>query len=100
MRMTRILHQAVLLPGGHVLVTGGQSNEQGGLSFPTLTQTYNPKSGRWMNSGRLIDGRFLHSTNPLPGGEVLVAGGASQLARGVIVRGCELGTPVTSSTEP
>jgi hypothetical protein len=63
--------------------------------YLTLTETYNPTSGRWTDSGDLLVGRVGDTTNLLRNGKILVAGGESDQGAG-ITRRCELGTKVTT----
>jgi len=99
MKIARGLHEAVLLPKGRVLAVGGSFLGSHGYVYPTLTETYNPNTGRWTDSGNLLVGRSLDSTNVLRDGRVLVAGGFSDQGTGIIRR-CELGTRVTAPVDP
>jgi len=60
---------ATLLPGGKVLVAGGDASPRG-------AEIYDPVSGRWTITGNLITGRLWdHKAALLANGKVLVAGG-------------------------
>ncbi len=69
----RAQHTATLLPNGEVLVAGGFNP-----AFINLksAQLYDPVSGTWTATGRLLgSGRAQHTATLLPEGKVLVAGG-------------------------
>lgn len=68
-------HQATLLAGGRVLVTGGASSnfeEDAGLASAEL---YDPPTDSWGATGAMSTPRFEHVSERLPDGRVLVAGG-------------------------
>lgn len=70
-------HRATLLPNGKVLVTGGFFT--GGF-FPSVTPTaelYDPLTGVWRGISPMNTNRTGHISVLLPGGKVLVAGGAA-----------------------
>ena len=64
-------HTASLLPGGRVLIAGGNSM---GDSLDSA-ELYDMKSGRFSPAGNLITSRFGHSAHLLPNGKVLIVGG-------------------------
>jgi Kelch motif/Galactose oxidase, central domain len=69
-------HTATLLPNGKVLVAGGESRvlqfANGRLSSAEL---YDPVTGAWAATGKMVDGRYRYAAALLPGGQVLVAAG-------------------------
>ncbi|OJH41099.1 Kelch repeat-containing protein [Cystobacter ferrugineus] len=71
MATSRYSHTATLLPGGKVLVAGGNGN--GGIT--ASSELYDPASGKWSPTTSMLSGRYLHSATLLPGGKVLVVGG-------------------------
>lgn len=66
---------ATLLPGGKVLVTGGQ------FGAPRVTvaraELYDPATGIWTTTGSMLSPRLYHCAALLTTGKVLVAGGLS-----------------------
>lgn len=79
MRVRRHKHDAVLLPDGRVLVTGG-SDERDNRGVYTSTEIYDPVTRRFRDGPALQRGRYKHanSARVLPGGQVLLAGGAEE----------------------
>ncbi|WP_375773296.1 hypothetical protein NR798_21250 [Archangium gephyra] len=73
MASPRRYHTATPLPGGTVLVTGGE----GSSPSDTLatTEVYDPATGTWSAAGSMTWHREGHTATPLPGGKVLVTGG-------------------------
>lgn len=68
-------HGAAPLPGGQVLVTGGNWN-----SVPLATsEIYDPRTDQWREAAPLPQPRIRFSIAALPDGRVLVAGGLSQI---------------------
>jgi hypothetical protein len=59
-----------LLLNGQVLVACGRARH-----FLGSAELYDPASGTWTATGRLVNGRVHHTANLLPDGKVLVAGG-------------------------
>jgi hypothetical protein len=69
-------HTATLLPGGKVLVAGGEANHI--ESYLQSAELYDPASGMWSNTANLNTGRLFHTATLLLNGKVLAAGaGAS-----------------------
>jgi cysteine-rich repeat protein len=75
MTLQRVLHTAVLLQNGKVLVVGGFV--YGTSTAWTLTELYDPASDTWTPAGDLTDGRWSHTATLLPDGRVLVVGGVN-----------------------
>jgi hypothetical protein len=67
----RCHHTATLLPGGTVMVAGGEGY---GLHLDSV-EIYNPASGTWSPGTSLPASRRDHTATLLPSGKVLVAGG-------------------------
>lgn len=80
-------HQATLLPGGQVLVTGGA-----GVTVLASTALFDPTSRAFHAAGPLLAPRYLHQATLLPDGRVLVTGGATGVA-GVYLPSAELYDP-------
>ncbi len=72
MAFQRELHSATQLPGGLMLVTGGND----GSDYKS-TEMFNVELGGWGDIADLNEGRYLHSATLLDNGLVLVAGGVS-----------------------
>lgn len=76
--VTRWNTPAVLLPGGDVLLLGGETNFAQ-LEAATSVQRWDAASSAWSVAGHLLEHRIGPTATLLPGGEVLVVGGfASQ----------------------
>ena len=75
-------HTATLLPTGHVLIAGGENIF--GVTT-TITELYNPSSGRWTETGNLNTSRLEHTATILMNGEVLIAGGNNVTANAATV---------------
>lgn len=73
----RAEHSATLLGDGRVLVAGGYDSAAGGHATAT-GELYNPTANRWVPAAPMATARAGHIAAPLPGGEVLVAGGFTQ----------------------
>src|SRR5437868_2257173 len=75
----RISGEAVPLPDGSVLLTGGgqgifQNWDYSPYSLSS-TERYDPATGRWSPAADMPWGMSFHRAVPLPSGEVLVVGG-------------------------
>jgi hypothetical protein len=79
MRIRRHKHDAVRLPDGRVLVTGG-TDERDSRGIHDTSELYDPGTGTFAEGGRLQRGRYKHagSSLVLPTGMVLIGGGASR----------------------
>ena len=69
----RAEHQTTVLPGGRVLVSGGQF---GGAALNTV-ELYDVASGTFATAAPLATARFDHTTTLLTDGRALIAGGRS-----------------------
>jgi uncharacterized protein YjdB len=70
----RLYHAAALLPGGKVLVTGGQD----GYSNVTATaEVYDSATGRFTPTGNMRKKRHHHTATTLLDGRVLIVGGTT-----------------------
>lgn len=72
MQTARFGANAVLLPSGKVLVTGGQDDQ---FNSTTSAELYDPSTGTWTGTSPLPVGCVGGTSTLLPNGQVLVAGG-------------------------
>lgn len=98
MHDARCFHTATLLPGGQVLVAGGDA----GLSYYLRTnpissaELYDPAAGTWtMTGGSMETVRESHTATLLPNGKVLVVGG--EQGQEVYLSSAELFDPATGA---
>lgn len=79
MRIRRHKHDAVRLPEGLVLITGG-SDERDDRGVYNSSELFHPGSGTFTPGPAMRLGRYKHAgtSRVLPGGVVLIAGGAPQ----------------------
>jgi hypothetical protein len=77
MTVKRHKHDAVLLPNGRVLVSGG-SDERDDLGAYASTEQYNPATGTFSASAKMPAARYKHhgTSVVLKNNLVLIAGGA------------------------
>lgn len=68
-------HTATLLPGGSVLIAGGDTNN--GVALASV-QIYDPTRAEWFAAAPMPSGRSRHTETLLPDGTVLVAGGGQR----------------------
>ncbi|HYO59554.1 Kelch repeat-containing protein [Archangium sp.] len=87
MALDRMLHTAMLLPGGKVLVVGG---------FNQTAELYDPATGTWAPTSSALTSRRYHTATLLPGGRVLLAGGEGAESDTT----AELYDPATSTWAP
>ena len=73
----RVLHTAVSLPDGRVLVAGGRDPSAPGQPRVAAAELYDPATGQWSPAGTLATPRDFHAAAALGGGRVLVAGGTA-----------------------
>jgi N-acetylneuraminic acid mutarotase len=74
----RLGHSAALVPGGKVLVVGGDvelESPWGGYRQGGSAELYDPQTGTWSPTGALHTPRGGFALTPLANGSVLVAGG-------------------------
>jgi hypothetical protein len=65
-----------LLPNGEVLLAGGDNPFFSSIpTFTAAAELYNPSTGQWSITGKLISPRRYHIAALLSNGQVLVAGG-------------------------
>jgi hypothetical protein len=81
----RMLHSANLLPDGRVLVAGGGSFGSGGDDCEDIlaldsAEIYDPTTGVFSSTGKMVTSRFRHTATALPNGKVLIAGGDETVA--------------------
>jgi Kelch motif len=83
MKWPRAFHTATLLKGGKVLAAGGYCTALTLKTCPSVedpdgaiaaAELYDPKTGRWTETGSMTTTRFLDTATLLPDGRVLVAG--------------------------
>lgn len=72
----RFSHTATLLPGGHILVSGGSNYERGRPALGS-SEIYDATIGIWRPVAPLLSPRQNHTATLLPSGEGLVIGGLS-----------------------
>lgn len=79
MQVRRHKHDAVLLPNGQVLVTGG-ADERDDRGVYNSTELFDPRTARFTSGPTMQRGRYKHagSSVVLPSGVVLIAGGAAE----------------------
>ena len=76
MTAVRIGHTATLLDDGRVLIVGGRGDEWPIPVEVAHAELYDPLTGTFTRTGSMFGGRAFHIAIRLPGGKVLVAGGA------------------------
>lgn len=72
---TREGADAATLPGGEVLVTGGEGS---GRTYLSTSETYDPSTEAWSVATPMLEARERAVAASLPNGDVLVAGGENE----------------------
>jgi hypothetical protein len=85
-------HTATLLPGGRVLVTGGEIPSVGAPVAPA-SFLFDPVSTTWSPTGRPAMARSDHTATLLADGRVLTVGGTEDFV--AVGRGAEIYSPAT-----
>jgi large repetitive protein len=88
---TRGDHQAVRLPDGRVLVSGGH-----GSAFSGPNEIYDPATGAWSSAGNPMINRVSSTATLLGNGKVLIVGGWN----GGPLRSAEIYDPATNTSSP
>ena len=70
---------AVQLIDGRVMVTGGLSRVSGSLVTLNAVEIYDVNRGKWEQAAPMLENRYGHTVNLLPGGLVLVVGGLEEV---------------------
>jgi N-acetylneuraminic acid mutarotase len=82
MNSARYGHSATLLSDGKVLVAGGCTNSEAGITlcdqYVGTAEVYDPSTGAWTKTGTMNTPRIGHTASLLPDGTVLIAGGTDQ----------------------
>jgi sugar lactone lactonase YvrE/N-acetylneuraminic acid mutarotase len=101
MAVARYSHTATLLPGGEVLVVGGQGTAE---SYLQSAELFDPATGAWRPAAIPVAGHAGHIATLLPNGSLLVAGGgqtyADTLVRLPSVASAEVYDPVVNRWTP
>jgi len=84
----RLSHTATLLANGKVLVAGGLNTNTlsviGAFSVISAAEIYDPATGNFAATGRMVTPRFGHTATLLPSGKVLITGGVSSYGAGAL----------------
>lgn len=76
MHLRRESASATLLPDGEVLVAGGLYGcDDGFCTDNASAELYDPSTGKWTRTARMLQAREQHTATLLKNGDVLVAGG-------------------------
>jgi hypothetical protein len=94
MAVPRSVHRALVLPDGKVLVTGGETANDG--STTATAELYDPATGMWTSAGSMSTPRSRHIAVVLQNGRVLVAGGRRHVFEGCLAS-AEIYDPTTNS---
>jgi WD40 repeat protein len=73
-------HTATLLPGGKVLIVGGNLDSGAGFHVTRTAMLYDSATNSSVYTGNLGTARAFHTATLLPNGKVLVAGGGTNTA--------------------
>ena len=94
----RFQHTATLLPGGRVLIAGGDSSYEAGESTEASAELYDPATGKFSPTGSMTTARDSHTATLLPNGKVLIAGGGPRIQGvGYSLASAQLYDPVTGT---
>jgi N-acetylneuraminic acid mutarotase len=96
MPQSRFDHAAALLPDGRVLIAGGST--VGGTALYEC-EVYDPSTGHWTVTGRLLEARYGLTLSALADGRILAAGGYSSSSRPA-VETAEIYDPTTGGWSP
>lgn len=77
MGLARTEFATALMDDGSLLVIGGRLDATALTSTTASVERYDPVTGTWSDAGTLARGRANPGVCPLPGGEILIVGGAS-----------------------
>lgn len=72
-------YSATLMPNGKVMVAGGYNYRVAGQYPQSVVEIYDTANGTWEAAPSLPAPRYQHSATLLPGGQVMVAGGANSI---------------------
>jgi hypothetical protein len=100
LRETRMLHSAVPLPDGRVLLIGGLGGDftvADGVDFLASAEVWDPSDASSEPTGAMAEARVEHSATPLHDGRVLVVGGRADDGA---LASAEVWDPATRSFEP
>ena len=79
MATNRADHTATLLQDGRVLVAGGHAGPNDQMSGLASAETYDPRSGKFAQTGDMTTGRMEDTATLLPDGSVLFVGGVKNV---------------------
>jgi N-acetylneuraminic acid mutarotase len=97
MSTARVDATATLLPGGQVLVAGGGTTDGTTATATRSAELYDPATNAWTTTGSLVTGRAVATATSLPDGDVLVAGGTSNVLDTDDLASAELYDPATGT---
>ncbi len=83
--------EAIALPDGRVLVTGGWTGDR----VAPNAEIYDPATGRWSPAGDMLEARMSHMLVALQDGRILVVGGDTRPRRSL--SSAEIFDPATST---
>jgi len=96
MTTPRALHAAVILHDGRVLICGGTSNANVG-GVLNSAEIYDPVAGTFTPTGSMTTVRQGHTATVLSHGEVLIAGGTSNVGYRSQLASAEIYDPVSGT---
>lgn len=74
-------HTATCLADGQILVVGGGASSAGITNATNAAALYDPATGKWTPTGKMLTKRAGHTASLLPDGRVLVVGGEYSVVR-------------------